>query len=782
MTERATFVVSGIVQGVGFRPFVHSLATELDLAGWVGNTECGVTIDVQGSPAALEAFALRLHADAPPLAMIDVCRRIDAPVECRPRGFEIVPSSHGRTSAVAIPPDTAVCDRCVEEMFDPENRRFGHPFITCTDCGPRFTIVRSLPYDRPATTMAGFTMCDACLAEYSDPDDRRHHAQPIGCLDCGPRLWFSEQTHEVGGTADNHRTLIEWTVACLRDGCIVAVKGLGGFHLACDATNATAVARLRSQKQRPHKPMAVMVRDIEAARQLAHVTEHEAEALAHPSAPIVLLQARPESPLAPAVASGNPMIGVMLPYTPVHHLLFADSRSRPLVMTSGNLAGEPIVTQDDDARRKLGSIADALLGHDRAIHLGCDDSVVRIVDGRTMPIRRSRGFAPIPVTLDIDGPALLAVGGELKNTLAITKPTGDGRTRVWLSQHIGDMGSLDALETFVETADGFCSMYDIEPETTVVDAHPGYQSSRWGRAHASASVHVVQHHEAHVASVLAEHHVAPSAPAIGFAFDGTGYGADGTIWGGEVFAGPVAGLRRVAHLKPVPLPGGDAAIKHPSRVALAHLFAAKLPWEASLAPVQAQSGGELELLRRQLDRSFACVATTSMGRLFDAVASLIGLRQSVTYEAQAAIELEIAAAGGEPNRCHYRFDLEAARCPDMAIMMDPSGMLEQIIADLGVGRSIGDIARGFHVAVVSAMAELASTFAEAYSTELVVLSGGVFQNALLVELGRASLEAAGLTVLTPRLVPPNDGGLALGQAYLALAQLAQIDSSHHQEV
>ncbi len=714
-------LVTGVVQGVGFRPFVHRLANELGCDGLVGNDGAGVFIEASGSPAALDEFTRRLVAEAPPLASIESVVRHEHPGVAPGPGFVIAESRTDAEPVTLVPPDTAVCAECLAEFRDPDDRRFGHPFITCTNCGPRFTIIERLPYDRPNTTMAGFPMCAACAAEYHDPTSRRHHAQPIGCHDCGPRL-----------TGDP---------TLLADGKILAVKSLGGFHLVCDATDASAVALLRERKHRPDKPLAVMVADLDMARRVAVVSSVEAELLESPARPIVLLRSRPDSPIASNVAPDNPMIGVMLPSTPVHHLLF-DTVDRPLVTTSGNLSGEPICHVDGDT---LDPFVDGYVTNDRPIHLPCDDSVVRVVAGSILPIRRARGYAPLPVTLPMAGPAVLAVGGELKNTFTVTSGA-----RAWVSPHIGDMENLATLQAFESRVEQFCDFYRLMPELVVVDAHPGYRSSTWARSRYGEVVEV-QHHEAHIAAVMAEHRLPPDTEVLGFAFDGTGYGTDGTIWGGEVFAGTVSALDRVAHLAPVPLPGGDAAIRHPVRTAFAHLRTAGIDWPL---PIEQR---DRALLERQLDTGFGCVPTTSMGRLFDAVAALLGLRSTVTFEAQAAIDLEVCAEGSTTDRT-YPFGFDSAP------------LLQAIVDDLRAGVPIADIAMAFHRTVVDAMVAVALD----HSIGTVVLSGGVFQNALLVELASARLGSLGFEVLTHRLVPPNDGGLSLGQAYLAIAR--------HQEV
>lgn len=763
--ERVT--VTGIVQGVGFRPFVYRLATELGLDGHVGNDATRVFVEVAGPAASVDEFARRLRADAPPLARVEHVTR--APLAGRPApGFRIVASADAAGTRTLVPPDTAVCDDCLAELFDPADRRYLHPFVTCTNCGPRFTIIRDLPYDRPATTMAGFAMCAACAAEYADPADRRYHAQPIGCHDCGPRLAFDAPGRATVGDP------IALARTALATGAIVAVKGLGGYHLACLATSDAAVGELRRRKHRPDKPLAVMVPDLAAARALAHVSRAEAELLTAPARPVVLLRARAGSPLSPRVAPGNPLVGVMLAYTPVHHLLFAGFGA-PLVMTSGNLAGEPLAYRDDDARDRLGDLADAFLTHDRPIHVPCDDSVVRLAAGHLLPIRRARGYAPVPVVMPTGRRAVLAVGGELKNTCCVS----DGE-HAWVSQHIGDMENLATQRASAAVADQFQAMYAVTPDVVAHDLHPGYHTTAWAREHHRNRALGVQHHHAHVAAVMAEYGLDPFTPVVGVAFDGTGYGTDGAVWGGELLVADATGFERVAHLAEVPLPGGDAAVRHPSRVALAHLFAAGIDWDGRLACVAALTGAERDVLAAQLGRGVACVPTTSMGRLFDAFAAALGYRQTISFEAQAAIDLEFAALAAGPTDLGYRFRLTAPRsagaelpaagrsAPADAWVLDPGPVWRRVVDDLLAGVAPAEIAYGVHVAVADAVVSLGGRIAAARGLTTIVLSGGVFQNGLLTELCLAGFAARPeLTVLTHRVVPANDGGLALGQAFVA---------------
>ncbi len=760
---RRRLLVTGVVQGVGFRPFVYRLAAELGLAGVVGNDSTGVIIEVEGSDAVLDCFESRLISDAPPLAVIEsVTSGALAPVGGG--GFTIVPSAVGTGARTLVPPDVAVCDECMAEVSDPGDRRSRYPFANCTNCGPRFTIIRELPYDRPATTMSGFPMCHACQAEYDDPADRRYHAQPIACPACGPQVAFERRGHRLLGTD----RVVAAMQHALADGEIVAVKGIGGFHLACDGGNDEALARLRERKGRVDKPFAVMVRDLAAARALASVDDEEAAALTSAARPIVLVRRRPDAALSALVAPGNPLLGILLPYTPLHHLLLGPvpgSTAVPpevMVLTSGNLADEPICIDDADARVRLGGLADAFLTHDRPIQVPCDDSVIRVIDGHVQPIRRSRGYAPLPVTLPVEVAPTLAVGGELKNTFCLAA----GR-HAWISQHVGDMENLETLESFERSIESFQAMYDVEPTVIAADGHPGYLTRRWAFERSTGTVVEVQHHHAHVASVMAEHGLDGSTPVVGFAFDGTGYGIgdDGRpeIWGGEVLLADYSGFRRVGHLRPLPLPGGDSAVRNPCRIAVAYLTALGIDAEPSLPAISACDATELAVVRRQVERNVACVPNTSMGRLFDVVASLLGVRHRISYEAQAAIELEaVAEAGALDGPVRWPFG-----CNDDGII-DPAPVLRGLTADLTAGARPSDLALAFHQAVADAVTTWAVRFAAVADQQLpVALTGGVFQNAMLARLARTGLEAAGFTVLTHRLVPPNDGGLSLGQAVVA---------------
>jgi hydrogenase maturation protein HypF len=761
--RRKRLCVHGVVQGVGFRPFVYTAAAAHGLSGSVRNDSSGAIIEVEGDEADLAAFLTLLVQGPPPLAVIETIEDRDIPL-VGGTGFEIADTSRSGGGRTLASPDVAMCVDCAAELRDPADRRFRHAFINCTNCGPRFTIIASLPYDRAATTMARFPMCADCAREYADPSDRRFHAQPVCCPNCGPALRFRDQD---GRTADGEDGLRS-ARRLLRDGGVLAVKGIGGLHLACDAGNDAAVAELRRRKRRGAKPFAVMVPDLQSARDVGEVDDATARVLAGPQRPIVLIARRPGAPVADVVAPHNPDLGVMLAYAPLHALLFGLRDDEPgpqiLVMTSGNLGGEPICFTDDDALARLADLADGWLMHDREILVPCDDSVVRVVafcgaedrvvDGVELPIRRSRGYAPLPIALPVDVPPTLAVGADMKNTLAVA----EGRY-AWLSQHIGDMDDLATLSAFDAAQRHLRALTGVDPEVIVADSHPGYRSTAWAsRNRGTEPVRHVQHHHAHIAAVMAEHGLTGSEEVLGFAFDGTGYGLDGAVWGGELLLADYKGYRRLAHLKYVPLTGGDTSIVRPYRMALAHLWAAGIAWDADLAPVQACPEDEKRVLRHQLETGLGSAPTSSMGRLFDAVAALAGVRQVVAYEAQAAIEFEGLSRGAAVADGRYAFGL-ATDCGSTAI--DAAPVLSAVIADVRGGVRTGVIGARFHHAVADLVVDLAG--ANNALSRTVALSGGVFQNALLLRLVVAGLRAKGFDVITHRRVPPNDGGIALGQ-------------------
>ncbi|MBX7547814.1 carbamoyltransferase HypF [Streptomyces sp. tea 10] len=779
---RRHVTVRGVVQGVGFRPFVHALAAEHGLTGWVANDAGGVDTEVEGPVAAVEAFCEEIGTRAPPLAVVESVEHHAVPLD-HDTGFTIRPSGGG-PGRTLVSPDTATCDACLSELADPGDRRHRHPFITCTHCGPRFTIITGLPYDRVTTTMAGFPLCPDCAREYGDPADRRFHAQPIACPRCGPRLALLHApgtAHTLPGAPDapgvarDGEALAE-ARRMLADGAVVAVKGIGGYHLACDASDRLAVRTLRKRKNRGSKPFAVLADGMATVERVAHVGNAERALLLGPRKPIVLLRRRAPAPgdVTADVAPGSPDLGVMLPYSPLHRLLLGLPGDPPgprvLVLTSGNRAGEPIVTDDADALRRLEGLADAWLLHDRPIQVPCDDSVVRVCDGAELPVRRSRGYAPFPVALPAPVVPALAVGGDLKNTFCV----GDDRY-AWLSAHVGDMDDLATLTAFERATAHLADLTSVAPRLLVADLHPGYRSAQWAvRAGHERGLPVarVQHHHAHIASAMAEHGLDGSAPVIGVAFDGTGYGDDGTVWGGEVLLADYDGYRRLAHLRRVPLPGGDAAVRNPYRMALSHLWAAGLPWSPELPSVRVTTPGERALLERQLARGFNCVPTSSMGRLFDAVSSLTGVCHRVAYEAQAAMELECAAlaepgdaAGDGPA---YRFALRPeSDAPGAPLVADAGPVLAAVAAEVLAGIPAGRIARRFHEAVVALVLDMCRAVRQRTGVGTVALSGGVFCNTLLASGCRGALERGGFAVLAHHKVPPNDGGLALGQLIVA---------------
>jgi hydrogenase maturation protein HypF len=752
--RRLRVCVRGVVQGVGFRPFVYTTAASLGLSGCVRNDSSGAIIEVEGDASGIDDFLHRLRAGPPPLAIIESIVTEQIPV-VGGTAFTIADTSRSGTGRTLASPDVAMCAECAAELRDPTNRRYRHPFVNCTNCGPRFTIIASLPYDRASTTMAHFAMCDGCAREYTDPTNRRFHAQPVCCPNCGPTLRYQGADGAVTGEA------LRQARALLRDGRILAVKGIGGYHLACNAADEHAVAELRRRKRRGDKPFAVMVPDLTTAHGIAVIDDASARVLSGLQRPIVLMPRRPDAAVADSVAPHNPDLGVMLAYTPLHTLLFGLAGDEPgpsaLVMTSGNLGGEPICFTDDDALERLSNLADGWLMHDRAILVPCDDSVLRVVDGAELPIRRSRGYAPLPVALPIPLPPTLAVGADLKNTMAVA----DGKY-AWLSQHIGDMDDLATLSAFDSAQRHLQALTGVNPTVLVADAHPRYRSTAWAHRNAGdRPIRTVQHHHAHIAAVMAEHGLDGSEQVLGFAFDGTGYGPDGAVWGGEVLLADYKGYRRLASLKYVPLAGGDVSVLRPYRMALAHLWAAGLAWDADLAPVRACPTDERRVLSHQLESGLGCVPTSSMGRLFDAVSALAGVRQVVAYEAQAAIELEGLSRDCDCGAITYTFDIDDGAQP---AAIDPAPVLAAVIADVRAGVPQGVIGARFHRAVADLVVELADAgVSNAPGSHTVALSGGVFQNALLLRLVSATLRDRGFEVITHQYVPPNDGGIALGQ-------------------
>jgi hydrogenase maturation protein HypF len=731
--------VEGVVQGVGFRPFVHALATRLGLSGHVGNDASGVFAEVEGGSARVTEFLASVRAEAPPLAVVESVRSGEIAVR-GDAGFVIVASPDGGAASTLVSADSATCEDCLRELRDPADRRYRYPFVNCTNCGPRFTIVRGVPYDRPLTTMAGFAMCAECAGEYADPADRRFHAQPTCCPACGPRLRLLADGAEVPGDP------LTSTVDRLVAGRILAVKGLGGYHLAVDAGHPSAAAELRSRKHREDKPFAVMVPDLEGARKLCEVDDLAARLLSGRRRPIVLLPRLSGAPVADAVSPGNRRLGLILPYTPLHHLLLAEI-GRPIVLTSANVSDEPIVYRDEEAPARLGGIADAYLTHDRAIHIRTDDSVVRPFRGRAQVQRRSRGYAPEPVTVQGEFPRhVLACGAELKNTFCLAK----GR-HAFLSHHIGDLENYDTLRSFTDGIEHFGRLFDVRPEVVAHDLHPEYLSTKYAREFDDVELVGVQHHHAHIASCLADN--GEAGPVLGVAFDGTGYGTDGTIWGGEFLLADLRGFTRLGHLAPVPMPGGAAAIKQPWRMAAAYLGS-----DVSGLDVFRRNEAQWPAVLSMARTATNSPLTSSTGRLFDAAASLLGLRDRINYEGQAAIELEQIA--DPSHRSAY-----AASITDAVI--SGADLIQSCAEDLRAHVPVPVIAARFHNGVADVISRSCAAFAAQTGVHTVALSGGVFQNHLLLDRAVTALEASGLRVLTHSRVPTNDGGISLGQAVIA---------------
>jgi hydrogenase maturation protein HypF len=877
MAQRVS--ITGVVQGVGFRPFVYNLAERMGLNGWVINHSGGVTIEVEGPEPKVLAFINALEVEAPPLASIESVVTAPLPV----RGFddfEIRRSESQVGRYQLISPDVATCPDCLRELFDPEDRRYRYPFINCTNCGPRFTIIQDIPYDRPLTTMRVFPMCDDCRAEYEDPRDRRFHAQPNACPLCGPRVWLVE--NQRIGASENERAgdkasrrepdIVEGDAvgsykvgdeladqgidpALQRQGCgatadevddapddlhgsdavfvrarelllagkILAIKGMGGFHLACDATNAGAVATLRARKGRPHKPFAIMVPSLDDVAALCKMPPEARQALTSPHCPIVLLdtvdgrQTNARLQVAENVAPSSQVLGVMIPYTPLHHILLRDV-GRPLVMTSGNLTEEPIAKDNDEALRRLAPLADAFLLHNRDIHARYDDSVVQVVEGqneasvnermresanvdvseeatkrssekasrrvraeqqtdplsRIVPVRRARGYAPFPVRLPFSGPQIFATGPLLKNTFTLTRDQ-----YAFVSQHIGDLESLETLAHYQSALDTYRHLFRIEPEIVACDLHPDYMSTRiataFAKDHQLGEPYRIQHHEAHIAACLADNGwAADQGPVIGVALDGTGYGRDGHIWGGEWFVGDYHGFERAAHLAYLPLPGGDAAIRHPWRIAVAYLHALGLD---EALPLGVVCPADVMRIRTMVDRELNTPSTSSMGRLFDAVSALVGVCQSATYEAQAAIELEQAIDGTVGNAAAYPFDIVEDHG---AYEIQVGPLFEAILAALDQDVSVATISRRFHATVAAMVVAVCQQLRAAHHLNTVALSGGVFQNRQLMALTAPQLTRVGFDVLLHTQVPPNDGGLSLGQAAMAQFAVAHRDAASPQ--
>ena len=748
---RRSFVVKGVVQGVGFRPFVYGLAQKCSLQGWVKNSSAGVYLEVEGPPQAIARFTEQLPLQAPPRSRIESLKFEDLP----PAGysaFEIHESLEEEGQYQLISPDIATCAACTREIFDPKDRRRRYPFTNCTNCGPRFTIIEDIPYDRPKTTMAKFRMCPQCQKEYDDPADRRFHAQPNACPVCGPRLELCDSRGAVISTEDPLRSAI----ALLQEGKILAVKGLGGFLLACDARIETAVQELRRRKVRPDKPFAVMLSDLAAARLHCRVSREEERLLLSPESPIVLLSWRDDSSIMKAVAPGQKYLGVMVPYTPLHHLLMREA-NMPLVMTSGNLSEEPIAKDNHEALSRLAGIADGFLRHDRDIYVQYDDSVTAVVGGAPAILRRSRGYAPFPVALPFSLKPILACGAELKNTFCLTRDR-----YAFVSQHIGDMENLETFTHFQHTLDLYRKLFRIQPEIVAYDLHPEYLATKFALQLPIDKKIGIQHHHAHMASCMAEN--GEEGPVIGLSFDGLGYGPDGTLWGGECLVGDFGSYRRASYFEPVPMPGGAAAIRHPWRMALSyvHHFLGKeglIPYLPFLRPLEDE---KVRIVLKQIDQRINSPLTSSCGRLFDAVSSLLGLVSSISYEGQAAVALEMIA--DEQEQRSYDF-LSEEKGEAQVIRFQP--LFARILRDLQQGEAKSAISAKFHNTLVKIGVDVCRRIHRQGGPKKAALSGGVFQNRFLLERMKAALENAGFEVLIHRQVPCNDGGLSLGQAVIA---------------
>ena len=752
MIERKRIEIQGIVQGVGFRPFVFNLAQRFGITGWVLNDSFGVRIEAQGKSRALQEFLEQLRNNPPVLAQITNFTVQDVE-PASDRKFAIRKSRRHFTKFTLSSPDISVCPDCLRELFDPANRRYRYPFINCTNCGPRFTIIRDIPYDRPQTTMADFPMCEDCLREYQDPGNRRFHAQPNACPVCGPRIWLVDSSgNQLPGDA------LKQCIRFLRAGKIVAIKGLGGFHLAVDATNEEAVQALRARKHRYQKPLAIMSETAEIARTFGQVSSEEREILENPRRPICLLKKRHPSPIAPSVSPDNDYFGVMLPYTPLHYLLMREGQFTALVMTSGNISEEPIVIDNREALQRLQGIADYFLMHNRDIYQRADDSVVRVMNGRISYIRRSRGFVPQPVIVKTKLTSVLAVGGELKNTICLNK-----EHFFFLSQHIGDLENAETLEFFEQSIMHLEKILEIKPQVIAYDLHPEYLSTKWALSQNELPVTGIQHHHAHIASAMAENGL--TGRVIGFSMDGTGYGPDGTIWGGEILLADELDFTRAVRFSTVPMPGGEKAIREPWRMALSYCLAAgiKIDVERFFPDVSAE---EANLVERLIERKINAPLTSSCGRLFDAVAALSGLRHRVGYEGQAAMQLEarLDFPGSVPLPEAYHF---ALRKNENLWEIDWRPLFRELLDDLNHQQTPSTISRKFHLALVNIFREVALELRKEFKMDRVVLSGGCFQNRFLTEELIGKLRESEFRVYYHTAVPPNDGGLALGQAYIA---------------
>ena len=745
--------IKGIVQGVGFRPFVYGLAEKYTITGWVCNSSAGVEIIANGQESEISSFISTIKTQPPPLSKIDSVKIEEIAPE-NFSDFKILQSEALPGEFIPISPDMSICDDCLRELFDPKDRRFRYPFINCTNCGPRFTIIKDIPYDRPLTSMASFRMCEACREEYETPLDRRFHAQPVACEECGPQIWFEDHigNHTFGEAG--LQTARQW----IKDGKIIAIKGLGGFHLACDALNELALENLRSRKKRSDKPFAVMVFNTSIAEKHCDMNPTERSLLESKEKPIVILKRKPKSEIPASIAPGVNTLGIMLPYTPLHYLIMEPERGFPevLVMTSGNLSEEPIAYTNSSAISELDHIADGFLLHDREIETRVDDSVITEIRTKRYFYRRSRGFAPDPVRLDLELRPVLAVGAELKNTFCLTRDN-----YAFLSHHIGDLQNLETLQAFEEGIPHYEGLFKIKAGAIACDLHPDYLSTQYAEKRScneNLPLIRVQHHHAHLASVLADNNWVTDDPVIGISFDGTGFGLDGNIWGGEFLYGGYAQFERKLHLEYMPLPGGDSATLHPAKIAAAYLWKNGIEWADDITSIQSFTPVQRSILLTQLERDINCQRTSSLGRLFDAVASLAGLRHEVNYEAQSAIELENSINLEQEKAYHFEFDIQQIKI---------APVLEAIILDIQNSVTKSDIAAKFHNSVRFMVLEGCNKISQETGCRTIALSGGVWQNKFLISHAIADLEEVGFRVLVHHQVPANDGGLALGQALIA---------------
>ncbi|MBD3182911.1 carbamoyltransferase HypF [Candidatus Poribacteria bacterium] len=757
MKTRARFLIKGIVQGVGFRPFIYNLARSHKLNGWVLNSTDGVYIEAEGEKEVLGDFTQQIQRKAPPLASIDSVDVEYLPLE-NYRDFVIKPSSGDKDKYIKISPDVCTCKDCLSELFDPKDRRYRYPFLNCTNCGPRFTIIQDIPYDRPKTTMRDFKMCPDCQAEYEDPVNRRFHAQPNACPVCGP----SVKLFDLKGPVKCDEPIMK-AVKLLKEGNVIAVKGLGGFHLACDPENDEAVKLMRERKHRTHKPFAIMAKDLDTVKSYCLVTEEEKELLQSYRRPIVLLEKLPQCNISSLVAPNNNYLGVMLPYTPLHYLLLDDQLSA-LVMTSGNISEEPLAVDNQEALDRLSGLADYFLLHNRDIYMRCDDSVAKVERNQAVMIRRSRGYAPYPVDLDFSMKQILACGPELKNTFCLTKDN-----HAFISHHIGDLQNEEAFSYYRNAVQHYKNMFRIHPEAIAYDLHPDYLSTKYALSHEDIKLIGIQHHHAHIASCMAENGI--KEKVIGVSCDGTGYGSDGKIWGCEFMTADFADFQRHAHLKYIHLPGGDKAAKEPYRMALSYLYQAfGQDFDKIDTPLLHRlEDKKIDLIKQIIQKDINSPMTSSCGRLFDAVSSLIGIRDAITYEAQAAIELEMIASPDVSQS--YIYNIENA---DDCFNINVSGMIREIIHDLNQNLSKGMISAKFHNTLANFITETCKFIGQNWNNESdkVVLSGGTFQNRYLTNKLYNQLKKQGFKVYTQKRVPTNDGGISLGQAVIANQQLS----------